>query len=151
MPGRESMSVMSRSKPTVSGGGVRVEAGVGTVVGAGVEVIQALCMDPSAAPWLDPVHRLSQALPSRATLPPRLVPMPAAAPANHRTRRVLVARRIGWTAAAAVALLLAILLSLAVGARAVAPSAVFDALLNGGRATTPRSYGSCGCPVPSSV
>ncbi|MFD3519362.1 FecCD family ABC transporter permease [Streptomyces sp. NPDC058653] len=57
--------------------------------------------------------------------------MPAA-PTTHRTRRVLVARRIGWTAAAAAALLLAILLSLAVGARAVAPSAVFDALLGGG-------------------
>jgi iron complex transport system permease protein len=47
-------------------------------------------------------------------------------------RRVLVVRRIGWTAAAVVALLLAVLLSLAVGARAIAPSAVFDALLHGG-------------------
>ncbi|MFI5756222.1 FecCD family ABC transporter permease [Streptomyces sp. NPDC051569] len=61
--------------------------------------------------------------------------MPAAAPTIHRTtstRHVLVARRIGWTAAAVVALLLATLLSLAVGARAVAPSAVIDALLHGG-------------------
>lgn len=56
----------------------------------------------------------------------------AAVPTTHRTRRALVARRIGWTTAAAAALLLAVLLSLAVGARAVAPGAVFDALLNGG-------------------
>ncbi|MET8678048.1 iron ABC transporter permease [Streptomyces sp. NPDC004647] len=47
-------------------------------------------------------------------------------------RRVLVSRRIGWTAAAVVALLLAVLLSLAVGARQIAPSEVFDALLYGG-------------------
>ncbi|MER5769848.1 FecCD family ABC transporter permease [Streptomyces sp. NPDC001985] len=47
-------------------------------------------------------------------------------------RRALAVRRIGWTAAALAALLIAVLLSLAVGARAVAPSAVFDALLNGG-------------------
>lgn len=49
-----------------------------------------------------------------------------------RTRRALVTRRIGWTAAAVVALLVAVLLSLAVGARAVAPSTVVDALLHGG-------------------
>ncbi|MCX4511621.1 iron ABC transporter permease [Streptomyces sp. NBC_01619] len=49
--------------------------------------------------------------------------MSAAAP---RTRRVLA------VAAAAVALLVAVLLSLAVGARPIAPSAVFDALLHGG-------------------
>ncbi|MEV6422215.1 iron ABC transporter permease [Streptomyces sp. NPDC051662] len=59
--------------------------------------------------------------------------MPAAAPPIHSTRHALVARRIGWTAAAVVALLLSVLLSLAVGARAVAPSAVIDALLHGGR------------------
>ncbi|MEO3978640.1 iron ABC transporter permease [Streptomyces sp. CAU 1734] len=47
-------------------------------------------------------------------------------------RRALTARRIGWTALAVVALLLATLLSLAVGARAIAPSAVLDALLHGG-------------------
>ncbi|MDQ0942586.1 iron ABC transporter permease [Streptomyces sp. V1I1] len=47
-------------------------------------------------------------------------------------RRALVVRRIGWTAAAVVALLFAVLLSLAVGARAIAPSAVLDALLHGG-------------------
>ncbi|MFJ8075542.1 FecCD family ABC transporter permease [Streptomyces sp. NPDC096176] len=47
-------------------------------------------------------------------------------------RRALAARRIGWTAAAVAALLLAVLLSLAVGARAVAPTAVLDAVLNGG-------------------
>ncbi|MFC9652465.1 MULTISPECIES: FecCD family ABC transporter permease [unclassified Streptomyces] len=58
--------------------------------------------------------------------------MPAAAPPTHSTRHALVARRIGWTAAAVVAVLLSVLLSLAVGARAVAPSAVVDALLHGG-------------------
>jgi iron complex transport system permease protein len=47
-------------------------------------------------------------------------------------RRALAARRIGWTAAAVAALLLAVLLSLAVGARSVAPTAVLDAVLNGG-------------------
>lgn len=47
-------------------------------------------------------------------------------PAAFRTRRVLA------TSAALVALLLAVLLSLAVGARAVAPSTVLDALLHGG-------------------
>ncbi|MER6912504.1 iron ABC transporter permease [Streptomyces sp. NPDC000594] len=47
-------------------------------------------------------------------------------------RRALAVRRIGWTAAAVVALVLAALLSLAVGARAIAPSTVLDALLNGG-------------------
>ncbi|MFE2985381.1 FecCD family ABC transporter permease [Streptomyces sp. NPDC059262] len=41
-------------------------------------------------------------------------------------------RRIVWTAAAVVALVLAVLLSLAVGARAIAPSAVLDALVHGG-------------------
>ncbi|MCX5438057.1 MULTISPECIES: iron ABC transporter permease [unclassified Streptomyces] len=41
-------------------------------------------------------------------------------------------RRIVWTAAALVALVLAVLLSLAVGARAIAPSAVLDALVHGG-------------------
>jgi iron complex transport system permease protein len=47
-------------------------------------------------------------------------------------RRALAVRRIGWTAAAVVALLLAVLLSLAVGARAIAPSAVLDAVVDGG-------------------
>ncbi|WP_274563380.1 FecCD family ABC transporter permease [Streptomyces spiramyceticus] len=47
-------------------------------------------------------------------------------------RAALVGRRIGWTAAAVVALLLAVLLSLAVGARHIAPGEVFDALLYGG-------------------
>ncbi|WP_353943941.1 iron ABC transporter permease [Streptomyces sp. HUAS MG91] len=42
------------------------------------------------------------------------------------------AARVGALVAAAVALVLAVLLSLAVGARAIAPSAVFDALLHGG-------------------
>jgi iron complex transport system permease protein len=61
--------------------------------------------------------------------------MPAATvPTTHRTRTGggPAARRIGWTLAAAGAVLLAVLLSLAVGARAVAPSAVVDALLHGG-------------------
>ncbi|MFE7135206.1 FecCD family ABC transporter permease [Streptomyces sp. NPDC057638] len=47
-------------------------------------------------------------------------------------RRALAVRRTGWTAAAVVALLVAVLLSLAVGARSIAPSVVFDALLHGG-------------------
>ncbi|MFG2194604.1 FecCD family ABC transporter permease [Streptomyces sp. NPDC048639] len=50
--------------------------------------------------------------------------------------RVLVARRLAWTTAAVAALLLAVLLSLAVGARAIAPSAVLDALLHGGTGET---------------
>ncbi|MFD7427606.1 FecCD family ABC transporter permease [Streptomyces sp. NPDC059814] len=50
--------------------------------------------------------------------------MPAAAP--RRSRRALL------TAAAVLALLFAVLLSLAVGARSIAPSAVLDALLHGG-------------------
>ncbi|MFI0895809.1 FecCD family ABC transporter permease [Streptomyces sp. NPDC020983] len=41
-------------------------------------------------------------------------------------------RRTGWMAAAAVALLLAVLLSLAVGSRAIPPGQVLDALLHGG-------------------
>ncbi|WP_199552365.1 iron ABC transporter permease [Streptomyces sp. N35] len=57
--------------------------------------------------------------------------MPTAAPAStaHRTFAV---RRLALTGVALVALLLAVLLSLAVGARAIAPSAVLDALWNGG-------------------
>ncbi|GAA4694984.1 FecCD family ABC transporter permease [Streptomyces youssoufiensis] len=47
-------------------------------------------------------------------------------------RASLVSRRIGWTATAVLALLLAMLLSLAIGSRQIAPSAVFDALLHGG-------------------
>ncbi|MFE6775321.1 FecCD family ABC transporter permease [Streptomyces sp. NPDC057702] len=43
-----------------------------------------------------------------------------------------VGRRVGWTALAALALLLAVLLSLAVGSRHLAPSAVVDALAHGG-------------------
>ncbi|NUS13639.1 MAG: iron ABC transporter permease [Streptomyces sp.] len=41
-------------------------------------------------------------------------------------------RRTGWMAAATAALLLAVLLSLAVGSRAIPPSQVLDALLHGG-------------------
>ena len=73
--------------------------------------------------------------------------MPAAAPTTRSAkstgsprnsgstrspRGVLVARRVGWVVAGVIAVLLAVLLSLAVGARAVAPSAVVDALLHGG-------------------
>ncbi|SCK09030.1 iron ABC transporter permease [Streptomyces sp. WMMB 322] len=47
-------------------------------------------------------------------------------------RGALISRRIGLTAAAVVALLLAVLLSLAVGARQIAPTEVFDVLLYGG-------------------
>ncbi|MFD5132088.1 FecCD family ABC transporter permease [Streptomyces olindensis] len=42
-------------------------------------------------------------------------------------------RRVGWTAAALLLLLLAVLLSLAVGSRPVAPGAVWDALVHGGQ------------------
>lgn len=52
--------------------------------------------------------------------------------ATSHSRRAPVTRRIGWTAAAVAALLLSVLLSLAVGARPIAPSEVFDALLHGG-------------------
>ncbi|MEV0603551.1 iron ABC transporter permease [Streptomyces sp. NPDC050315] len=48
------------------------------------------------------------------------------------SRSPLVRRRICWTAAAALALLLAVLLSLAVGSRAFPPREVIDALLYGG-------------------
>ncbi|MEV5987723.1 iron ABC transporter permease [Streptomyces sp. NPDC052051] len=44
----------------------------------------------------------------------------------------VVRRRFGWLVAALLLLLLAVLLSLAVGSRAIAPSAVWDALLHGG-------------------
>ncbi|MGW0731308.1 FecCD family ABC transporter permease [Streptomyces sp. NPDC002851] len=48
------------------------------------------------------------------------------------SRRAPMARRTVLTAAAVVALLVAVLLSLAVGARAIAPSAVFEALFGSG-------------------
>ncbi|MCN9240420.1 iron ABC transporter permease [Streptomyces sp. RY43-2] len=44
----------------------------------------------------------------------------------------VVGRRLGWLVAALLLLLLAVLLSLAVGSRAIAPSVVWDALLHGG-------------------
>ncbi|MGS2589512.1 FecCD family ABC transporter permease [Streptomyces hebeiensis] len=53
--------------------------------------------------------------------------------ATKGPRGALVARRVAWTTGGVVAVLLAVLLSLAVGARAVAPSAVLDALLHGAR------------------
>lgn len=43
-----------------------------------------------------------------------------------------VGRRVGWTVAALVLLLTAVLLSLAVGSRPIAPSVVWDALVHGG-------------------
>ncbi|NGN69627.1 iron ABC transporter permease, partial [Streptomyces sp. A7024] len=46
--------------------------------------------------------------------------------------RTLRARRIGWLLAGTAAVVFAALLSLAVGSRAIAPSAVLDALLHGG-------------------
>ncbi|MEV6671780.1 iron ABC transporter permease [Streptomyces sp. NPDC051162] len=52
--------------------------------------------------------------------------VPISSPGSARIRR-----RVGWTAAAVVALLAAVLFSLAVGARATAPSQVFDALWHG--------------------
>ncbi|WP_424889659.1 FecCD family ABC transporter permease [Streptomyces sp. XH2] len=57
--------------------------------------------------------------------------MSAAVPLST-PRSSLVRRRIGWTVAAVAALLVAVLLSLAVGARPVAPGHVLDALLHGG-------------------
>ncbi|WP_078849396.1 FecCD family ABC transporter permease [Streptomyces sp. NRRL F-5126] len=47
-------------------------------------------------------------------------------------RRAPVARRVVWTAVAVVALAAAVVLSLAVGARAVPPTTAVDALLHGG-------------------
>lgn len=47
-------------------------------------------------------------------------------------RGLLVRRRISWTAAAVVALLVAVVLSLAVGARQISPGEVLDVLLHGG-------------------
>ncbi|MFD9410532.1 FecCD family ABC transporter permease [Streptomyces sp. NPDC059989] len=46
-------------------------------------------------------------------------------------RRALTTRRIGWTAAAFAALICAVVLSLAVGARPVPPATVWDALVHG--------------------
>ncbi|MDI3424125.1 FecCD family ABC transporter permease [Streptomyces luteolus] len=57
--------------------------------------------------------------------------MAAAPPAAARSKPV--ARRIALTGAAVAALAVAVLLSLAVGARAIAPTAVLDALLHGGQ------------------
>ncbi|MGW7415875.1 FecCD family ABC transporter permease [Streptomyces sp. NPDC054863] len=67
-------------------------------------------------------------------------PMPTAPPLSRsapppQVRSAAVSRRIGWTALAVAALLVAVLLSLAVGARGVAPATVFDALLHGGNSS----------------
>ncbi|GAA2426566.1 iron ABC transporter permease [Streptomyces macrosporus] len=64
--------------------------------------------------------------------------MPVAPPLAAREggpRRARTARRVAWTAAAAVLLAIAVVLSLAVGSRALAPSAVYDALVHGGDGT----------------
>ncbi|WP_371616541.1 FecCD family ABC transporter permease [Streptomyces sp. NBC_00454] len=63
-----------------------------------------------------------------STAPGPAAPAPAAPTA---ARRGVTARRIAWTAAGLAALLCAVLLSLSVGARAIAPGEVFDALLRG--------------------
>lgn len=60
-------------------------------------------------------------------------------------------QRIVWTAAALVALVLAVLLSLAVGARAIAPSAVLDALVHGGHSDDAEVIRACGCRARSSA
>ncbi|GHC71525.1 FecCD family ABC transporter permease [Streptomyces cinnamoneus] len=57
--------------------------------------------------------------------------MSAAVPISN-PRSSLVRRRVGWTAAAVAALLVAVLLSLAAGSRPVAPSQVAGALLHDG-------------------
>ncbi|KAF4409962.1 MULTISPECIES: iron ABC transporter permease [Streptomyces] len=54
------------------------------------------------------------------------------APAPTSARTSLVGRRVGRLSAAVLALLLAVGLSLAVGSRTLAPTAVLDALLHGG-------------------
>ncbi|MFS7878022.1 FecCD family ABC transporter permease [Streptomyces asiaticus] len=66
------------------------------------------------------------------TSPVRTSPVRTPPVRTSPARASLVRRRLGWTAAAVVALLLAVLLSLAVGSRQIAPSAVLDALLHGG-------------------
>ncbi|MEU2080549.1 iron ABC transporter permease [Streptomyces albus] len=65
--------------------------------------------------------------PSRATGAPA-----GTAPHSPAPQRGGVTRRLAWVLAGLVALALAVLLSLALGSRAVAPSAVWDALLHGG-------------------
>ncbi|CAM5299564.1 Vitamin B12 import system permease protein BtuC [Streptomyces tanashiensis] len=106
MPGRVSSRVRSRSKPTVG-------------AFAGVVVMGPIVGGPPAQVF-DLGAGYTQVSLTKPVLP-RWVPMPAA----FRTRRVLA------TSAALVALLLAVLLSLAVGARPIAPSTVLDALLHG--------------------
>lgn len=73
---------------------------------------------------------MSAAAPQAPSAPPPSAP--PAPPTPPSARRALVVRRIGWTAGAVVAVLLAVLLSLAVGARAVAPGTVLDAIFHGG-------------------
>ncbi|EPD90873.1 FecCD family ABC transporter permease [Streptomyces albus] len=65
--------------------------------------------------------------PSRATGAPA-----GTAPRSPAPQRGGVTRRLAWVLAGLVVLALAVLLSLALGSRAVAPSAVWDALLHGG-------------------
>ncbi|GHH46818.1 FecCD family ABC transporter permease [Streptomyces candidus] len=65
-------------------------------------------------------------------MPTAAPPATRPAPPPSRGRGATLTRRFGWTAAAVAALLVAVLLSLAVGARTVAPAAVLDALVHGG-------------------
>ncbi|MFF8284940.1 FecCD family ABC transporter permease [Streptomyces albus] len=65
--------------------------------------------------------------PSRATGAPA-----GTAPRSPAPQRGGLTRRLAWVLAGLAALALAVLLSLALGSRAVAPSAVWDALLHGG-------------------
>src|SRR5690242_13797421 len=129
---------MSRSKPTVSGamaGGMRPLCPAPRTAPAGERGLPGP-PDRRGGPPGPPAPPLDLAKPNQACCPlPRLVsmsaaatttpsrvpdPAPGAAPGGGR--RALVTRRIAWTAAAVVALLVAIVLSLAVGARAVPPA-----------------------------
>ncbi|WP_329457258.1 FecCD family ABC transporter permease [Streptomyces sp. NBC_01497] len=60
-------------------------------------------------------------------------PAPSApSPSTGGGKRTLLTRRVAWTVAAVAALAVAVVLSLAVGARAVPPMTAVDALLHGG-------------------
>jgi iron complex transport system permease protein len=67
-----------------------------------------------------------------STTPSRAENKAPGAPAPPGGGRALITRRVAWTAAAVLALLIAVVLSLAVGARAVPPMTAVDALLHGG-------------------
>ncbi|MER7783142.1 iron ABC transporter permease [Streptomyces albidoflavus] len=63
--------------------------------------------------------------------PPAAPPLAKAPPPASRPRRDSAVHRAAWTVAALVALLVAVVLSLAVGARTVAPGTVVEALFQG--------------------